>query len=85
VVEISESTLDYDTREKANIYAAGGIAEYWVVDLLHRGLIVFRDPRTDPIEPYGAAYRSRQVLNASATVSPLAPPARVVAVSSLLP
>jgi Uma2 family endonuclease len=85
VVEIAESSLGYDTHSKASVYAAGGIQEYWVVDLVHRGLIVFRDPAADPIEPYGAAYRSRQVLDSAATVSPLAAPAGVVKVSSLLP
>ena len=41
---MSESSLSYDMRKNANIYAVGGIPEYWVVDLINRQLHVFRDP-----------------------------------------
>ncbi len=34
VVEISDSTYDYDRTVKAALYARAGIAEYWVVDIL---------------------------------------------------
>jgi len=85
VVEIAETSLAYDIRPKANIYAAGGIVDYWVVDLLNRQLHVFRDPTLDAAQAFGAFYRSRQSLDASATVSPLAAPSASIAVSSLLP
>jgi Uma2 family endonuclease len=85
VVEVSESTLDYDTRDKANLYAAGGIQEYWVVDLIHRGLLVFRDRAADPAELFGAAYRSKTMFEPATTVSPLAAPQAAVRVSDLLP
>lgn len=38
VVEISSSTLNFDIREKAEMYAAGGVPEYWVVDLEGRAV-----------------------------------------------
>jgi Uma2 family endonuclease len=85
VVEIAESSLGYDTHEKANVYAAGGIAEYWVVDLVHRQLHVFRDPIVAAPQPFGASYRSRQSLDAAAHISPLAAAGSVVAVGALLP
>jgi Uma2 family endonuclease len=85
VVEIAESSLSYDTREKANLYAAGGILDYWVVDLVHRQLIVFRDPAREAAQLYGAAYRSRVTYDAAATVSPLAATQASVAVKELLP
>jgi Uma2 family endonuclease len=85
VVEISESTLAFDTGVKSNIYAAGGIQDYWVVDLVHRSLIVFRDPANDPTQPHGAFYRTHQSLDASASIRSLAAPNSTIAVSSLLP
>lgn len=85
VVEIADSSLAYDTRDKANLYAAGGIAEYWVVDLVNRQLHVFRDPTIDAAQPFGAYYRSRQVLDASATISAMTAPTSPIAVSNLLP
>lgn len=85
VVEVAESSLAYDTRDKANLYAAGGIPEYWVVDLVNRQLHLFRDPTVDAAQTFGAYYRSRQVFDASATVNALAAPANPIAVSNLLP
>lgn len=35
-VEISDSTLDFDLKRKAPLYARAGIAEYWVVDVEDR-------------------------------------------------
>lgn len=33
VVEVSDTTLDDDLGRKRQIYAAGGVPEYWIVDL----------------------------------------------------
>ena len=44
VVEVADTSLDHDTSTKAALYAAAGIADYWVVDLAARAVIVFRDP-----------------------------------------
>lgn len=85
VVEIADSSLTYDTRDKANLYAAGGVPEYWVVDLVNRQLHIFRDPMIDAVQLFGAYYRSRQSLDASATINALAAPANPITVSNLLP
>jgi Uma2 family endonuclease len=85
VVEVAESSLAYDVGDKANLYAAGGIQDYWVLDLVNRQLIVFRQPVADALELFGAAYRQRHILDASATASPLAAPSNPVAVAQLLP
>jgi Uma2 family endonuclease len=44
VIEYSQTSLDKDLGIKADIYAAAGIAEYWVINLKEHVLIVFRDP-----------------------------------------
>ena len=44
VIEVAESSLKYDTGEKAELYATAGIADYWVVDVAHRRVEVHRDP-----------------------------------------
>jgi Uma2 family endonuclease len=33
LIEVSDSTLRYDLGKRASLYAAYGIAEYWVFDL----------------------------------------------------
>src|ERR1017187_479248 len=42
VLEISDSSLSYDTQEKAGLYARAGIPEYWVLDVRQRRLEVRR-------------------------------------------
>ena len=44
VVEVADSSLQYDRLQKRPQYAAAGIPEYWIVNLIDRRLEVFRDP-----------------------------------------
>jgi len=83
IVEVADTTLDYDTTTKAELYATAGVADYWVVDLAGRRLVVFRDPR--PVPDGGAAYRRKLTFGPDDAVAPLAAPAAVVAVAGLLP
>lgn len=85
VVEVADTTLDYDTTTKAELYATAGVADYWVLDVDGRRLLVFRDPAPLPAGLGATAYRTHLVLGPADTVSPLAAPAAVVRVSDLLP
>jgi Uma2 family endonuclease len=85
VCEVSESTLDFDTDDKASLYAAAGIADYWVVDLVNRQVVVFRDPVPDAARRFGAGYATVTTHPAGQSVSPLAVPTATVAVADLLP
>lgn len=85
LVEVSDSSLEFDTTDKADLYAAVGIADYWVLDVNGRQLFVFRNPVADSTSATGFRYASIQTLDASATVSPLAAPQAMVRVSELLP
>jgi Uma2 family endonuclease len=44
VIEIARSTLATDLTHKRDLYARVGIPEYWVVDLVNRRVVVFRQP-----------------------------------------
>lgn len=44
VAEVSDSSLSFDLTVKAELYARAGIAEYWVVDLVRRRVVVHRAP-----------------------------------------
>lgn len=67
VVEISDSTLNFDLTAKSELYARAAIVEYWVVDIAARRLIVHRDPRE-------GVYRSVVAYSDQESVSPLAAP-----------
>lgn len=85
VVEVSDSTLRIDLREKAERYATAAIPEYWVLDLNGRQLIVLRDPQPLPKGLGGTAYRTHLTFGATGSVSPLAKPQAAIQVSELLP
>jgi Uma2 family endonuclease len=85
VIEVSESSLLFDRRDKGSLYARGGLADYWIVDVVDRAVEVYRDPQADPSAPYGWSYASMTTFVAPATVTPLALPLLRVAVSDLLP
>src|SRR6516165_10281795 len=63
VVEVSDTTLAYDRYHKASLYAAGGITDYWIVNLVQRQLEVYRDPIADNTQPFGFRYASRTILD----------------------
>ena len=44
LIEISDSTLNYDLSDKANRYAANNIQEYWVADINNSILHIHREP-----------------------------------------
>jgi len=83
IVEVSDSMLEFDREDKAPLYAAYGIADYWIVNLVDRCVEVHG-------EPYRRAdgqfeYRQVKVVRAGETVSPLAAPNSALKVSDLLP
>lgn len=67
VIEVADTSLEFDTTVKAGLYAAAGIADYWVVDLVSRAVIVFRDPRA-------GRYETRSTHRGDDAVQPLARP-----------
>jgi Uma2 family endonuclease len=70
VVEVADSSLDFDTNEKRLLYAKASIREYWAVDINGRRLIVYRDPQAGD-------YTIQQVLSQLDSVMPLAAVAAV--------
>ncbi|MEK6257502.1 MAG: Uma2 family endonuclease [Planctomycetota bacterium] len=83
VIEISDSTLKFDLTNKVALYAQALIPEYWVVDLIHRQIIVHRQPKRPRSGP--ARYEEVTVYEADAVVKPLAKPKASVKVADLLP
>jgi Uma2 family endonuclease len=67
VVEIAESTLRFDLTVKAALYARAGIAEYWVLDVAGKRLIVHRSP-------VSGAYTSVAAYAENELIAPLAAP-----------
>ena len=67
LIEISHSTLKFDTSQKRDIYAAANIPDYWVVDIKNKQLIVY-------LSPVNGLYENKTILSLEDRVSPLAFP-----------
>jgi Uma2 family endonuclease len=85
IVEVSDTTLFYDTTTKAELYATAGVPEYWVLDLDGKRLLVFRDPVQLPKGLGASAYQTHFSLGSTETIAPLAVPNSNITVSELLP
>ena len=78
LIEVSDSTLDYDRDVKLPMYAAAGIPEAWIANIPGRQVEAYS-------EPSGGEYRNRRVFNQSESVSPLAFPDISIPVSRIVP
>ena len=76
VIEVAESSLEYDCGEKAELYAEAGIADYWVVNLPERSVEVRRGPEA-------GRYRNLQTHTGDEEIRPLAMPEVVLRPSML--
>jgi Uma2 family endonuclease len=76
VIEVAETSLQYDLGEKAAVYAAGGVSDYWVVDAAAEIVHVLRHP--GPV-----AYAEHRVAGRGESIAPLARPEAVLAIESL--
>lgn len=85
VVEVADTTLYMDTRLKVGLYARAGITDYWVLNLVDRVLMVYREPTASPDDPYRWKYRRVESFGADAFLSPLAAASAGIAVADLFP
>lgn len=85
LVEVADSSLLFDQRKKAVLYARAGVADFWILNLQERVLCVYRDPRRAGRGPQGWRYARTDLLRPPATVTPLAAPEARISVVDLLP
>lgn len=78
LIEVAETSLSYDEREKLSSYARAGVAEYWIVNLVRDHLAVYRDPEGD-------RYRSSRIIRRGERVAPAAFPDDELLVDAILP
>lgn len=64
LIEIADTTIKRDLGLKADLYAAAGIKDYWVLSIATRQLHVFREPQAD-------GYQRQTILQNQQSVAPL--------------
>jgi len=85
VIEVAESSPQFDRTEKAADYARAGLLDYWITNLIDRQIEILRDPGPLPGRDGTFGYRSRTIARPGETTSPLARPDVSIAVDDLLP
>jgi len=77
LIEVADSSLNYDRTRKVKVYAKANIPEYWIIDVNQEQLIVFR-------EPVGDTYQVEQILGFRDTIAPVAFPDVVIELAKVL-
>jgi Uma2 family endonuclease len=78
LVEIADTSLNFDRTVKAALYARARISEYWIVDVAGRRLLCHR-------EPEGGRYASVVVYNEHESIAPLAAPEKQFSPAQVFP
>lgn len=78
VVEVADTSLNFDLTTKAALYARAGIAEYWVLDVPGRRLLVHREPNS-------GIYASVIAYGEAESIAPLAAPQKRFWVADAFP
>ncbi|MCY4415225.1 MAG: Uma2 family endonuclease [Chloroflexi bacterium] len=77
LVEVADTSLEFDREVKLARYAAAGIPEVWIANLRARQV----EAHSDPVD---GSYRSRRVVTANGKIGPLAFPDVSLAVADFL-
>ena len=78
IIEVADSSLEYDRGDKMRTYVAVGIREFWILNLQEDQLEIYRQPE-------GASYREQLIVPIGGTASPLAFPDVTISVSEIIP
>ena len=77
LVEVADSSVQYDRQVKMPMYARAGIPEVWLVNLVEGHVVVYRDPAPD-------GYRTAHVARPGDEIRPLAVPDLAVPVAEIV-
>jgi len=72
VIEVSDTTLLFDQVVKGSMYAANGVADYWVLNVKARQLEVYRGPVKDESRTHGWRYAEPIIVKPPGYAIPLA-------------
>jgi Uma2 family endonuclease len=78
VIEVADSSLDYDRNVKASLYADMQVPEYWIINLVENVLEVHREPGV-------GQFRSKSIPRAGDKIVPLQWHDLEIEVSELIP
>jgi Uma2 family endonuclease len=78
MVEVSDTSLEYDRGPKMIAYASWGIREFWILNLQDDVLEIYRHPE-------GGAYREQLIVEADGQAAPQAFPDVLISLAEIIP
>jgi Uma2 family endonuclease len=78
IIEVSDTSLNYDRKVKMQLYAETGVPEYWISDLQADRVVTYCDPA-------GVTYQTVREFHRGAHLTPQQLPDCRIPVESLLP
>lgn len=61
IIEVANTSLSYDRTVKAPKYARAGVEDFWIVDLIHERIWVYRQPDKDSYLQMTAHHRDEML------------------------
>lgn len=83
VIEVSDTSIRFDRKTKADLYAEYEIPEYWIVNLKDRVVEVHRSPAVDRKGEW--SYSDKFIVAETEKLAPIARPRSKVRVADILP
>jgi Uma2 family endonuclease len=77
VVEVANTSLQYDKQVKMPLYARHGIPEFWIVDVDAESITVYRSPTHD-------GYEDSKTYKGTEKIEPLALPGVLIEVADIV-
>jgi Uma2 family endonuclease len=77
IVEVADSSIDYDREVKSHVYARSGVQQYWLADLIELVLVCYSSPE-------GGTYQSVRRYTRGQSLAPNLLPGCIIAVEDLL-
>jgi Uma2 family endonuclease len=77
IVEIADSSLQYDRSIKSALYASAGILEYWIVNLAEKSVEVYTGHSEQ-------GYAALKTYTEGDTITPVLAPSAAIAVSDFM-
>jgi Uma2 family endonuclease len=78
MVEVSDTSLEYDRGPKMSAYALCGIREFWILNLQDDVLEIYRNPK-------GGTYREQLIVKGDGQAAPEAFPDVIISLAEIIP
>lgn len=62
LIEVADSSLEYDRTEKLSLYAEAGVCEYWIANAKQQCVEVYRNPQSNGTYAYEQVFKTGETL-----------------------